>query len=146
MGSGLDNDLNGADALVVACLTPEDFEEASEALLTLKNKSRVFAGKVALDILRQRIGDIYYRAHAFDVLYAADPDVAIEYIESCANIESIYVLGTMMASVTEDAGVSEGRDRILKAVALLRQAVSVRPKEELDSIAIKIAEFEEAYK
>ncbi|WP_338768673.1 hypothetical protein [Massilia sp. METH4] len=135
-----------ADALAAICLSPEDFEEAAEALLLLERKNRPLAGKVALEVLTARIGDIYYRAHAFDVLYSAALEVAIEYIEMHASTESVYVLGTMLESVMEDSSVFEGRDKILKAVSLLRKAVGARPQDELDSIAEQIALFEVTYK
>lgn len=126
-------------------LAPENFKEASEALLELTRRDQQLAREVAAKILNERVVDIFYRAHAFEVLYAVALDAAIDYIESHASTESAYVLGAMIGSVTDDAGIMEGRDKILEAVSMLREAVNTRPPEELDSIAQTIARFEEVY-
>lgn len=127
------DELDDADALAAICLAPENFEEASEILLALKSTNRPLAGRVALGILTSRIGDIYYRAHAFDILYTVSQDAAIEYIELNASAESVYVLGTMLEDLMEDACVSDGQIRIMQTISLLRKALNDRLGEEPDS-------------
>lgn len=134
------------NALAASSLAPEDFEEASNALLALKKKYKGLAREVTLKILREHIGDVFYRAFAFEILYSVALEDAVAYIESDADTESPYVLGAMIESVTEDAGALTSRDEILKAVLLLRKSLRLRPAEDLGSLAPHIDRFEEAYR
>ncbi|NIA55060.1 hypothetical protein HAV22_15595 [Massilia sp. TW-1] len=135
-----------AEALVVSCLDVDDFEEASRSLLELKKVDKKLAGNVALRILRGRIGDVFYHALAFEVLYSLSMQDAVAYIESDGCTESAYVLGAMMDVVTEDAGALTGRDEILKAVSALKRVLEVRTREDDRSLAMKKARFEDAYR
>jgi hypothetical protein len=128
------------------CLNVEDFEEASRSLVELKNRNKKLAREVTLKILRERIGDVFYRAHAFDVLYSAGIEDAVAYIESDGCTESAYFLGAMIDVVTEDAGALIGCDEILRAVSALRRVLEVRTREDDRSLAMKRARFEEAYR
>jgi hypothetical protein len=128
------------------CLAVEDVEEASSSLLELKKANKTLAREVTLKILRERIGDVFYRALAFDVLYSVAMQDAVAYIGSDGCTESVYVLGAMIDVVTEDAGALTGRDEILKAVSVLRRVLEVRPQDDDRSLAIKRARFEEAYR
>ena len=141
----LESDNNG-EALAGICLDVEDFEEASRSLLELKSSNKELTREVTLKILRERIGDVFYRALAFDVLYCAGIEDAVAYIESDGSTESAYVLGAMIDVVTEDAGALTGRDDILRAVSALGRVLEVRPQEDDRSIAIKRARFEEAWR
>jgi len=135
-----------AAKLAAISLAVEDFEDASSALLALKKEDKLLARDVALKILREQIGDVFYRAHAFEVLYAVALNDAVAYIASDAGTESPYVVGAMIESVTEDAGALESRDEILEAVLLLRKALVLRSSEDLGSLAAQIARFDEAYR
>lgn len=138
--------LSSADTLAKCALLVENLEEASDALIELKKNHILLARDVALRVLREHIGDVYYQAHAFDVLYAVSLDDAIAYIESSAGTESSYVLGAMLDSVTEDSGRLEFRDEILKAVSLLRRAFALRSTEDLTTVSKQKAAFDEAYR
>jgi hypothetical protein len=135
-----------ADVLVKSALVVEDFEESSAALLALKKRYKLRAGEVALQILHECIGDVFYRALAFEVLYAVSLDDAVAYIETCADKESAYVLGAMLTSVTEDVGVLECRGEILKAVSLLRRALLLRSSEDLSALSMQKTRFDDAYR
>lgn len=137
---------SNGEVFAASALAVEDFEEASNALLALKREYKLLAREVALKILREHIGDVFYRALAFEVLYSVALDDAVAYIESDAATESAYVLGSMIDSVTEDAGALEFRDEILKAVLLLQKALRLRSPGELSSLAIQRTRFEEAYR
>jgi len=128
------------------CLAVEDCEEASRSLLELKKANKTLAREVALTILHERIGDVFYRALAFEVLYSVGMQDAVAYIESDGCTESVYVLGAMIDVVTEDAGALTGKDEILKAVSALKRVLEVRPQDDDRSLAIKRARFEEAYR
>jgi hypothetical protein len=137
---------DNGEALAGICLDAEDFEEASRSLLELKSANKKLAREVTLKILRERIGDVFYRAHAFDVLYSAGIEDAVAYMESDGRTESAYVLGAMIDVVTEDAGALTGRDEILRAVSALGRVLEVRPQEDDRSIAMKRARFEEVWR
>jgi len=137
---------DNGEALAGICLDAEDFEEASRSLLELKNANKKLTREVTLKILRERIGDVFYRALAFEVLYSAGIADAVAYIESDGRTESAYVLGAMIDVVMEDAGALTGCDEILRAVSTLRKVLEVRSREDDRSIAMKRARFEEAYR
>jgi len=137
--------LDCSDVFAKNALTIESFEEASDALLSLKKADKSRARDVALQILHERIGDAFYHALAFEVLYAVSLGDAVVYIEKNARQESVYVLGAMLTAVAEDVGALDGHDEILKAVSLLRQALALRPAEDLQELSTKRAWFEEAY-
>jgi hypothetical protein len=137
---------DNGEALASICLDVEDFEEASRSLLELKSTNKKLTREVTLKILRERIGDVFYRALAFDVLYSAGIEDAVAYIESDGRTESAYVLGAMIDVVTEDFGALTGRDKALKAVSALGRVLEGRPQEDDRSIAIKRARFEEAWR
>jgi hypothetical protein len=146
MGIEKENRLSEVDVFVASALVIESFEEASNALLSLRKNHKSRAAEVALKILDQRIGDIFYHALAFEVLYSVSLNDALAYIETKAGDESAYVLGAMLEAVTEDAGAIEYRDEIFKVVSLLRKALMLRSPEDLSAIAIKMTRFEEAYR
>lgn len=137
--------LSVAEELAITSIAVEDFEEAGHALLALEKENPSLAREVALKILHDSLGDVYYRALAFEVLYSAAFDDALAYIESNAAVESAYVLGAMVEAITEDVGVLVNRDKVLRAASILKKALALRPREELDSLAIKKARFYEAY-
>lgn len=141
-----EKNLGEGEALAATALAVEDFEEASNAFLALKRKNKLLAREIALKILHERIGDVFYRALAFEVLYSVALSDAVAYIESDAGTENAYVLRSMIESVTEDAGAITSRDEIQKAVLLLRKALMVRSPDDLSSIAIQRTQFEEAYR
>ena len=133
------------NALAATALDVEDFGEASNALLELKKKSESQVGEVALRILRESIGDVFYRAFAFEILYSVALNDAISYIDTHAVLDDPYIMGAMLESVTEECGALEGQEQILKAVVSLRKALTLRTAEDLGQIAIQASRFEEAY-
>jgi hypothetical protein len=137
---------DGIDILSRRALAGEDFEEASDSLQTLRKFHPLQAREVALQILHERIGDVYYQAFAFDILYAVSLHDAIEYIGSHADCESAYVLGSMLDSVTDDIGALESREEIQKAASLLHKALANRSPEDLSTISSQKAHFDEAYR
>ena len=133
------------DILSKRALVVEDFEEASDSLRELRKYHPLQARDVALRILRERIGDVYYQAFAFEILYAVALHDAVAYIESHAESESAYVFGAMLDSVTEDVGALESRDEIQKAVSLLRKALANRSPNDLSTLSSQKADFDAAY-
>ena len=133
------------DALEAMSVEPEDFEQASDGLVELERRDKRRAAAVSSRILEDRIGDVYYRAFAFEMLYSAALGDAVDYIEEHARTAEVYVLGAMIESVTEDSGAISDRQTIQRAAALLKNALDVRPDADVLSISEKISRFEEAY-
>lgn len=137
-----------AARLVARALTLEDFygfDEAADALIELKEKDKSLAGQVAQKILNDRVGDIYYQAFAFGMLYSISLDDAVSYMRSNALTQSPYVLGAMLDEVTMDMGAIDNRDKVFEAVCVLKGTLSLRFGDDLSSISEKITEFMNAY-
>jgi len=83
----------------------EDFEQASDALMELERRDKQRAAAVSSRILQDTIGDVFYRAFAFEMLYSVALRDAVAYIEAHARTAEVYVLGAMIEAVTEDSGV-----------------------------------------
>lgn len=136
------NDLSEhIDALAESTLILDSFEEASDALIELKELDKSRARDVALKILNQKIGDTFYQAFAFEILYATSVNDAIAYIENKSHEESTYVLGAMLTAVAEDVGTYDQRNAVSKAISLLRQELTLRTAEELQEISEEVTWF-----
>lgn len=133
------------DALEAMSVEPEDFEQASDALMELERRDKRRAAAVSLRILEEKIGDVFYRAFAFEMLYSAALGEAVDYIEEHASTAEVYVLGAMIEAVTEDSGATADQPMIRHAASLLKNALEVRPTTDLLSISEKVSRFEEAY-
>lgn len=134
-----------ADALAQSALVIQDFDVAGDALLALTTTDKDRARDVALKILHDRIGDVFYQALAFEMLYDVSLADAVAYIQLNAMKESAYVFGAMLSSVAEDVNAPDGRDQIVLAVSVLRKALALRSAKELDEISKKRAWFEKTY-
>ncbi|GGZ02126.1 hypothetical protein ACFFTM_08450 [Pseudoduganella plicata] len=133
------------NALEAMSIEPEDFDEASNALMELERRDKQRAAAVSLRILEGDTGDVFYRAFAFEVLYCAALDDAVSYIEAHAATAEVYVLGAMIDAMTEDSNASADQKTIQRAATLLKKALKVRSPPEIVSISEKISRFEEAY-
>ena len=134
-----------ADTLAWNAVTFEDYEEAVKALTSLKKVNESRAHSIALQILDERIGDVFYQALAFETLYAISKTNAVKYIEKNVGTESSYVFGAMLTAVAEDVGAIQGQSEILKAASLLRQELLSRSADDLQDLSEKIAWFKETY-
>ena len=142
----MQNQESTAADLQAVALAAVDFEQASNALLDLKKRHKSEAREAASKILSQHIGDVYYQALAFEVLYAVSLEDAVTYIEVKSGNVNPYLLGAMLDCVTEDAGALESRDKIEAAVSLLRAALASRSKEDLDVLSVQSGRFLGAYR
>jgi hypothetical protein len=137
--------MNAIKTLENRALIVEDFDEAVEALDTLTMVGTTRARHVALNILQQDIGDVFYQANAFEVLYDIDISDAVRYMEANASSVDLYILQSMLTCVAVDVGATENRDAVMKGVAALRHALNVRSVDDLQKIQEKRKFFEEAY-
>jgi hypothetical protein len=126
-------------------LIVEDFDEAVDALDMLARLDKIRARQVALNILRQDIGDVFYQANAFEVLYDIDISEAVRYMEANASSVDLYILQSMLTCVAVDVGATGNRDTVMKGVVALRHALNSRSTDELQKIHEKRKFFETAY-
>ncbi len=129
-----------AQAIVV-----EDFDEGGDALQALAKLDKARAREAALRILREQIGDVYYQAGAFDVLYGISVPDAVRYMEEAAAIVDPYILGAMLTEIAVDSGYIEHQDLVAKAVPILRRALACRTADDLSAIEASIKHFDETY-
>ncbi len=137
--------MNDISKLESRALIVEDFDEAVEAFNTLTMLDKTRARHVALNILHQDIGDVFYQANAFEVLYDIDISDAVTYMEANASSVAPYILQSMLTCVAVDVGATENRDAVMKGVAALRHALNVRSTDDLQKIQEKRKFFEDAY-
>lgn len=126
-------------------LQVEDFDEGMDALQMLETVDSSRALRVALSILRDGIGDVYYQAFAFEVLYDISVADAVKFIEENASTVDPYILRSMLTCVAVDVKSVEIRDDVAKAVAALRSAIAVRSVEDLSKIREQREFFDEAF-
>lgn len=137
--------MNDINILKKNALIVEDFDEAMDALHKLKIIDKSCARHVALNIINNGIGDVFYQAYAFELLYDICISDAVSFIkENAANVDS-YILRSMLTCVAVDAGVVEHHDDVISAVAALRHALSVRQVDDLQKIQEQRKFFEDAY-
>lgn len=133
------------DALVAAVVEIDSYQEASAALVSLLQLDKTRAQELAQGILANDIGDVYFQATAFDVLYTASKFTGVDYICRHAASAEPYLLGAMLSAVAEDSGTLEGVDDLMRAVSCLRAALRLRPADELAKISSKVNWFNETY-
>lgn len=126
-------------------LQVEDFDEGMDALQMLETVDSSRALRVALSILRDGIGDVYYQAFAFEALYDISVADAVKYIEENANTVDPYILRSMLSCVAVDVKSVEIHDDVEKAVAALRSAIADRSVEDLSKIREQREFFDEAF-
>lgn len=137
--------LDDIDEALSSILGKEDFYASSSALIELKKKNPEKALNVSIRILDEKLLDVFFQAFAFEILYSISLSDALIYIE--ANIRNVdaYILGAMLSSVAEDVGLVAGKDEIMKAVALLKDELSKRSKNELEKIGSFVEWFRKTY-
>ncbi|NHZ94285.1 hypothetical protein [Massilia sp. CCM 8734] len=137
--------LNELSRLEKQAIVVEDFDEGGDALQALAKLDKARAREVALRILREEIGDVYYQASAFDVLYGISAPDAVRYMEAAATTVDPYILGSMLTEIAVDSGYIEHQALVAKAVPLLRRALASRTTKELSAIEASVKHFEETY-
>lgn len=126
-------------------LCPEDFDEAVQALRSLERAQPEVAATTVLRVLQQECGDVYYRATAFDVLYAAAPALATDRIHSIAALAEPYLLGAMLDTVTDEAAHPTLHVLAARAAAALHAELAQRQASELTAIHDQLMRFRAAF-
>lgn len=137
--------INYINTLENRALIVEDFDEAVEALNTLTTVDKTRARNITLNILHKDIGDVFYQANAFEVLYDIDISGAVTYMEANASSVDPYILQSMLTCVAVDVGATENRDAVMKGVEALRHALNFRSADDLQKVKEKRNFFEDAY-
>ncbi len=123
-----------------------EYRDAANQLVELEKTNDSIARELALAVLNEQKGDIYFQAHAFDILYDTSRSLAIDYICQHANTTETYIVGTMISNVTIDSEQEEGREELMKAVEVLKQVLQGRDPEELERISDDIQWFKDSFK
>lgn len=126
-------------------LLVDDFDQGIEAIRRLKTIDKPRAISVALRILNQGVGDVFYQAAAFRQLYEISIAEAINYILLNASTTGPYVLGSMLTSVAVDAGNPENQVHVKNAVKALRNALESRSIVDLKEIQSEREFFDETF-
>lgn len=80
----------------------EDYEAATEALTEISNADPLGATELSLNILNEKRGDVYFQAHAFDILYSVNRREAIVFVEKNYEIVDLMVLNSILECVAVD--------------------------------------------
>ncbi|MFZ6873781.1 hypothetical protein ACO0LF_17115 [Undibacterium sp. Di27W] len=123
----------------------DDFDDALSALHALADLDKTAAEKLALEILVQQKGDVYFQASCFDVLYSTSLQRALEYMKENVRHVDVYLLGTMMSNVAEDLGIIQEHPEIKDAVIILKKSVLSRSAAEIESIRDDLDWFNQTY-
>lgn len=111
-------------------MSEPDPDKAADALGRLSKLSPEKASEIALQILNDLHRDRFFQAHAFHVLYAADFDKALRYIQDHGADVDSYVFVQMVESVTIDSVVMadnrEENAEYFKTVSQIREYISLR--------------------
>jgi hypothetical protein len=145
MSQEVEMEMLGANVLEGRALVVEDFDEAMEALRMPKTVDKGRAQQVALKILHEGIGDVFYQAYAFEVLYDISVADAVKYVEENSSTVDPYILGSMLTCIAVDVESIENRDYVAKAVTALRRAIAIRSIEDLSKIREPREFFEDAF-
>ena len=133
------------DDLVRQVEFPDDYDQASEALIELVSLDPGTGARVALKVLQDDIGDVFLRGFAFDLLYRADQAAAVELIEQSARTCEPHVFAEMLTEVAADEALAAESDEVRRAVASLRSALKARTAGDLEEISGSVDMFFEAY-
>ena len=138
---------NTAEELKAIIFAEERFDEAAYALIDLAKLDKLDAKIMALEILNSKKGDIFYQASAFDVLYDISQQVAVVFIRENAHKAETYLLATMLSDVTADSGTltEQGQEKVKEAAAILKDALSKRSPQELESISEEVEWFKKTF-
>ncbi|MEF2269952.1 hypothetical protein V3C40_24495 [Janthinobacterium sp. LS2A] len=131
--------------LARTALIVEDFDDAMGALGVIKAIDKSRAKDVALKILKLHVGDVFYQAYAFEILYDISLSDAVKYMEENANMVHPYILRSMLACVAIDAGLIDSRSEILSAVGTLRCVLMSRSLDDLSEVHEQKKFFEDAF-
>lgn len=108
----------------VECL--EDYEEASAALIEIKQRTPAICANLAFHILDKALGDRYLQAFAFGMLYSTDRNRAFSWMRQHASNCDAYVFGSILTSIGIDAGLLEEVPELSEMVRMLRHVIAAR--------------------
>jgi hypothetical protein len=141
-----ENTASKTENLIHAVLHPEDYRDASSALIELKKLNPSLARDMARAVLTNESEEVHYRAFAMHILHTLSREEALRYISRRAGSEDIYVVAAMIDSVADDAVYEHEGDSIYKeAVRSLARSLKARPEVELKRVADKVSEFKKVF-
>jgi hypothetical protein len=132
--------------LINIVLKLENYREAEQALLSLKAQVPAKAKELALDILENEKGDIYFQSCAFEVIYSVDRGEALTLIRNNPSSTNLELLRVMVESVTEDSELVGSVPGLRDAVNVLEKKLATLSREELSEIADSVDWFRGSFK
>lgn len=126
-------------------ITPEDYSEAVDILLELKDTDREFAEELALEVIGKTDEDPYYQASAFNIFYLINPLRALEMIRVRLAEVNLIMLSSMIECVTEDIAILEGNESLLATVKAIDKRTETLDKNEFEIIKETIDDFKETF-
>lgn len=126
-------------------ITPEDYSEAVDALLELKDKDRELAEELALEVIGKTDEDIYYQSSAFNIFYLINPVRALEMIRVRLGEVDLIMLRSMIECVNDDVAILEGNDDLLVTVKAIGKRIGTLGRDELEKIKETVEEFKDLF-
>ena len=126
-------------------ITPEDYSEAVDALLELKDKDRELAEELALEVIGKTDEDIYYQSSAFNIFYLINPVRALEMIRVRLGEVDLIMLRSMIECVNDDVAILEGNDDLLVTVKAIGKRTDALGRDELEKIKETVEEFKDLF-
>ena len=126
-------------------ITPEDYSEAVDALLELKDKDRELAEELALEVIGKTDEDIYYQSSAFNIFYLINPVRALEMIRVRLGEVDLIMLRSMIECVNDDVAILEGNDDLLVTVKAIGKRTDALGRDELEKISETVEEFKDLF-
>lgn len=136
---------NTAEELELIIAAEEELDETAGALIDLAHLDKNRAIALSLQILDERRADVFYQATGFDVLYRYSCKEVLEYLRNNAVNADPYLLKTMLSQVTCDSGTLTEQEKVKEAAAILKDALSKRSPQELESISEEVEWFKKTF-
>jgi hypothetical protein len=131
--------------LVQTIISLENYEEAAEALLQMREINPDKAAELAKDIIENKKGDVFFQATALELLYLLDFKYICNFIITHINTVDIYLLGTIIESVTEDSAIVEGNNDLKKIIEAIKSYLKSNDEKYFIKIKHSVDWFFETY-
>jgi hypothetical protein len=124
----------------------DNFSEASDALSELSDLDAQKAKKYALDILKNKKGDVQLQAHSLEILYAIEKSQAYEFILENGAVTDPYIFKSMLELITEDSSLADESPGLLDVARFLSAELVKFDDASLARIGNTVDWFQDSYK
>lgn len=123
----------------------ENYEEATDALIELKNINKDKTKTLSKEILYNKRGDVYFQAFAFHILYSISSTEAINFAKINLSTLPVYLLGAVVEQATEESGIIDEDEELKRFVTDLKSFLQTRKESDLTPIKESLDWFYETY-